>query len=62
MTVHMDDLTLSVGLSPPEAPAEAYGVAIEILVEVATLRHGPLAILRALTRHERQGTETLRVL
>ncbi len=62
MTVHMDDLGLSVGLSPPEAPADAYGVAIVTLVEVATRRHGPVAILRALTRHERQGTEILRVL
>lgn len=62
MTVHIDDLGLSVGLSPPEVPTDAYGVAIETLVEVATLRHGPLSILRALTRHERQGTEILRVL
>ncbi len=62
MTVHMDDLALSVGLPPREVPASAYGVAIETLVGVATLRHGPLAILRALTRQERQGTEILRVL
>ncbi|MDQ3574367.1 MAG: maleylpyruvate isomerase N-terminal domain-containing protein [Actinomycetota bacterium] len=62
MTVHIDDLALSVGLRPPEAPAGAYGVAIETLVGVSTLRHGPLAVLRALTRHERQGTEILRVL
>lgn len=62
MTVHTDDLALSVGLPPPEVPAKAYGVAIETLVGVATLRHGPLAILRALTRQERQGTEILRAL
>ena len=62
MTVHMDDLALSVGSAPPEAPPDAYGVAIETLVAVATLRHGPLAILRALTRHERQSLDILRVL
>ena len=62
MTVHMDDLALSVGLAPPEAPPDAYGVAIETLVGVATLRHGSLAILRALTRHERQSLDILRVL
>ena len=62
MTVHTDDLALSVGLRPPEVPADAYGVAIETLVGVATLRHGPLAVLRALTRRERQDTEILRVL
>ena len=62
MTVHMDDLSLSVGSSPPEAPADAYGVAIHTLVDAATLRHGPVAVLRALSRHERQGTEILRVL
>ena len=62
MTVHMDDLALSVGVSTPEEPADAYGVAIETLVGVAAVRHGPLAVLRALTRHERQGTDILRVL
>ena len=62
ITVHIDDLALSVGLSPPEAPAGAHAVAIETLVEVATLRHGALAVLRALARRERQGPEVLRVL
>ncbi len=62
MMVHMDDLALSVGLSPPEPPADAARLAIETLVEVAALRHGHLAVLRALTRRERQGTEILRVL
>ncbi len=62
MTVHMDDLALSVGLSTPQAPGGAYRIAIGTLVEVAMLRHGPLAILRALTRSERQDVEVLRVL
>ncbi len=62
MTVHLDDVALSVGLAPPEVPGGAYGVAIETMVEVATLRHGPLAVLRALTRRERQGGEILQVL
>ena len=62
MTVHIDDLASSVGLPPPELPAEAYDVAIDTLVGVATLRHGHLAVLRALSRRERQGPEILQVL
>lgn len=62
MTVHMDDLALTLGLAPPEVPARGYRVAIETMMEVATLRHGPLAVLRALTRRERQGPEVLQVL
>jgi hypothetical protein len=62
LTVHMDDLALSVGVSTPREPAEAYTVAIETLVRVATRRNGPLIVLRALSRAERQGADVLRVL
>lgn len=62
MTVHVDDLALSVGSIPPLLPAAAYAVAIETLMDMASIRHGHLAVVRALTRSERQGTEILRVL
>lgn len=62
LTVHMDDLALSVGVSTPREPADAYTVAIETLVHVATRRNGPLIVLRALSRAERQGADVLRVL
>jgi hypothetical protein len=62
-TIHYDDLALSV----PEAttvalrPA-AYRAAIDTLVAAAILRHGPLPVLHALTRRERDKFDALRVL
>jgi hypothetical protein len=37
-------------------------VAVETLVEVARLRHGDTAVLRALSRRERDPADALRVL
>ena len=62
LTVHVDDLAVSVGVRPPALPAEATGLATGALVEVAKLRHGDLAVLRALARRERDEVEALRVL
>jgi hypothetical protein len=62
LTVHTDDLAVSVGLPTPEFPASATALAIEALVDVAILRNGDLAVLRALTRRERDEIEALRVL
>ena len=62
LTVHMDDLALSLGLPTPVHPEAAFTVAIETLVSVATLRSGPLVVLRALSRAERQAPDVLRVL
>lgn len=62
LTVHVDDLAVSVDVPPPDLPAEATGLAIEALVEVARLKHGDPAVLRALTRRERDEVEALRVL
>jgi uncharacterized protein (TIGR03083 family) len=60
--VHTDDLAVSVGLEPPNVPAEAAGIAISALVEVARVRRGDLSVLRALTRRERDDVQALRVL
>jgi uncharacterized protein (TIGR03083 family) len=60
--VHVDDLAASVGLPTPELPAGAVEMANSVLIEVARLRHGDLAVLRALSRRERDEIEALRVL
>jgi hypothetical protein len=62
LTVHIDDLAVSVGLDTPEMPPDALDVAIDNLVDVARLRHGDIGVLRALTRRERDQVEALRVL
>ncbi len=62
LTVHVDDLAVSVGVPPPDLPPEATRMAIDALVEAAKLKDGDLAVLRALTRRERDEVEALRVL
>lgn len=63
LTVHVDDLALSVGVPYPVVPEAATTIAIAVLVGVARARSGDLAVLRALTRRERDpGAGALRVL
>lgn len=62
LCVHLDDLAVSVAIPTPDVPDDASTLAIEVLVEVARLRHGDLAVLRALTRRERDAHGALRVL
>jgi uncharacterized protein (TIGR03083 family) len=62
LVVHADDLAVSLGVDPPGLPPAATGVAISTLVEVARLRHGDVAVLRALARRERDRGEALRVI
>lgn len=62
LTVHVDDLAVSAGVPPPELPAEALRLSIDTLIEVARLKHGDLAVLRALSRRERDQVGALRVL
>ena len=47
---------------PLELPAPASDVAIDVLVDVARIRHGRVAIIRGLARRERDDVEALRVL
>ncbi|MFD6176954.1 MULTISPECIES: maleylpyruvate isomerase N-terminal domain-containing protein [unclassified Isoptericola] len=61
LAVHTDDLALSVG-ADMRAPDAATGVAIDLLVAAGAERHGRLAVLRALTRRERDDVGALRVL
>jgi len=62
LAVHADDLAASVGveLVPPQPATTA--VAIDVLVGVARIRHGDMAVLRALARRERDTVGALRVL
>jgi Mycothiol maleylpyruvate isomerase N-terminal domain len=62
LVVHADDLAASVGaeLVPPQPGTTA--IAIEALVGVARIRHGDMAVLRALARRERDPVEALHVL
>ncbi|MER5638041.1 maleylpyruvate isomerase N-terminal domain-containing protein [Kitasatospora sp. NPDC002227] len=53
LTVHGDDLAVSVGLPTPEFPAGAVEASIGLLSRLAVRRHGPAAVLRAFTRAER---------
>jgi hypothetical protein len=62
LVVHADDLAVSLGVAPPPLPPAATGLAIATLVEVARRRHGDTAVLRALTRRERDDAAALRVL
>jgi hypothetical protein len=60
--VHADDLATSLGFDAPPLTGEALAVAVDTLVEVARLRHGDTAVLRALSRRERDPANALRVL
>jgi Mycothiol maleylpyruvate isomerase N-terminal domain len=62
MLVHADDLTVSVGLAPIDMHVDAATVAMVALIGQARYRNGDLAVLRALTRKERQGSDVLRSL
>jgi hypothetical protein len=62
LAVHGDDLAVSLGVAPPRLDPAATGLVIATLVEVARGRHGDTAVLRALTRRERDAGEALRVI
>ena len=70
LAVHAEDLELSVGLGPgltagdpvPEPPDDVVRDAVDVLVAAAVARHGAAAVLRALTRRERDQVQALRVL
>jgi hypothetical protein len=53
LVVHTDDLAVSVGTPTPALPEEATDLLVDLLARLAVWRHGPLPVLRALTRQER---------
>jgi len=60
LTIHADDLGVSVGHEMPHLPGSA--ITIATLVDMARHRHGDLAIIRGLARRERDPVGVLRVL
>lgn len=62
LVVHTDDLAASVGLATPAIDPAAVELVIGCLLEMARRRHGDLAVIRALTRRERDTVSALRVL
>ena len=61
IVVHTDDLSASVSIPTPHFDASTVNLAIDCLMDVARLRHGDMAVLRALARRERDQVEALRV-
>jgi hypothetical protein len=61
ITVHSDDLAVSVDVEPPLLPPSVLEPVLSLLVGVAVLRHGQAAVVRALTRRER-APESIAVL
>ncbi len=53
LVVHTDDLAVSVGIPTPALPEEATDLLVDLLARLAVWRHGPLPVLRALSRQER---------
>jgi hypothetical protein len=60
LVTHTDDLAVSVGIPSPEPDPVAATLVIHCLVSLARRRHGDLAVVRALTRRERDVVEALR--
>ncbi|MGN6131348.1 MAG: maleylpyruvate isomerase N-terminal domain-containing protein [Nocardioidaceae bacterium] len=53
ITVHSDDLAVSLGEEPPLLPAMVLEPVLSLLVGLAVLRHGQAPVVRALSRAER---------
>ncbi|WP_211192963.1 maleylpyruvate isomerase N-terminal domain-containing protein [Actinoplanes sp. TBRC 11911] len=53
LAVHCDDLAASIGVAAPPLPEGCWEAAIGELSRMAARRHGPSAVIRALSRSER---------
>jgi uncharacterized protein (TIGR03083 family) len=62
LVVHAGDLAASLGVEPVPPQQATAAVAIDVLVGVARIRHGDMAVLWALARRERDTAGALRVL
>jgi hypothetical protein len=61
LVVHTDDLAVSLDVPTPDMPTAATEATIQLLARVAAWRHGPLAVVRTLSRRER-APETIAAL
>ena len=53
MVIHVDDLAVSVNVTPPALPEAATDATLTLLTRLAARRHGVAPVLRALSRSER---------
>ncbi len=53
IAVHSDDLAQSVGVATPVLPSAVLDPVLDLLTRLAVRKHGPTALLRALSRSER---------
>lgn len=53
LVVHIDDVSVSVGIDPPDDLGDAFDIAAAVLAQVAVRRTGSWSTLRALARRER---------
>jgi Mycothiol maleylpyruvate isomerase N-terminal domain len=53
IVVHSDDLAVSIEVDAPEFSSEVLAPVLGLLTDVAVLRHGATAVVRALTRPQR---------
>jgi hypothetical protein len=53
VVIHIDDLAVSIQITPPALPDEATETVLDLLTRLAARRHGTAAVLRALSRQER---------
>ncbi|WP_024804980.1 maleylpyruvate isomerase N-terminal domain-containing protein [Nocardia sp. BMG51109] len=53
IAVHSDDLALSADVPTPPLPPHVFEPVLDLLSRLAVVRHGPTAVLRALSRAER---------
>jgi Mycothiol maleylpyruvate isomerase N-terminal domain len=53
IAVHSDDLAVSVGVRPPELPAQVLEPVLDLLAQLSLRRHGATALLRTYARSER---------
>jgi hypothetical protein len=56
ITVHSDDLAVSVDVAPPTLPATVLDPVLGLLTRLSVRRHGQAAVVRALSRAERAPT------
>lgn len=59
IVLHVDDLALSLGIEPPRPSQESAHIVARTLLDVARLRSGDLAVLRAMARRGRQSCDVL---
>ena len=62
LVIHADDLAASLGMELVPPRSATCAIAIDVLIGVARIRHGDMAVLRALARRERDPVQALRVL